>query len=97
MAKIYNDGRVFAYNAELGNLEIAWFDNAVPVNQREYMLRNHKIPIEAETNNWTRQQLIDFYLSTEVEDIADIPAWAEQEVEDTLLLHRVQLKIRSGT
>lgn len=100
--QIYNEMRVYMVHQDIGQMTVAWYDNSrtaggklkTPLKDQTPLRRSHKIPVEAEENNWTREQLRDFWL-LEVEDVADIPQWAEEEAEDTVMEERVVIKPRS--
>jgi len=80
--QIYNEFRVIDYQPDIGHLVLGWYDDQQPLAGQVILQRAHKIPIEAEQNNWTRAQLLTFWL-LEVEDIADIPQWAKDEAHKT--------------
>lgn len=92
--QVYNDFAVLEIHEEVGTLTLAWYDAtphptlpnqlATPITQQHILVRAHKIPIEAEQNNWTREQLRQFW-ELEVEDVADIPQWAHDEVGRVVL------------
>lgn len=70
------------YHTDTGQLTLGWYDDQQPIGDQVILRRSHKIPIEAEQNNWTRAQLLTFWL-LEVEDIADIPQWSKDEAHKT--------------
>jgi len=83
----YNDFKVMGSQPELGQIDVFWFDNTrgpdgkllTPLNKQNVLFQSHRVPVEAEENNWTREQLRMWWVN-EVDDVADIPQWAEDEV-----------------
>lgn len=79
MAQNYNEMRVVGYDEGQGSLDLVWYDaDGGPVRKQTILRRSHMIPMEAETGNWTREQLKQHFL-LEVEDVADVPNWAKDE------------------
>ncbi len=86
--QIYNEFKVVSTEASNGQVELVWYDDTrdgqgqlvTPINQQYVLHRAHRIPMESETENWTREQVKQFWLANEVEDIYDIPQWAADAV-----------------
>lgn len=101
MAQTYNEFRVLDYDESRGEMTCAWYDNTrdgqgrlvTPIAEQTVLQLGHKIPVEAELNNWTRDQYRQFFLTT-VEDVMDIPQWAKDEADSTKLefVPRVSIK-----
>jgi len=97
--QVYNEMAILATDEAQGQLVVAWFDNTrdgqgklvTPIDEQNVLTRAHKIPPEAESNNWTRDQLRDWWLGG-VEDVADIPAWAEAEIGKVVMVSKERLK-----
>jgi len=98
--QVYNEMAVISTSPDIGQIEVAWFDNRrdaqnkllTPIKDQYIVFRSHKVPVEAELENWTRGELRDYWMA-EVEDIADIPAWVDDElgrfsIEQPLRLRR---------
>ncbi len=100
MAQVYNNFRVVDYEISTGHIAVVWYDDTrdgggqlvTPIRQQYLLRRAHKIPIEAEQNNWTRADLLQFLL-LEIEDVADIPQWAIDEAGKTRAEERYTVEI----
>ncbi|UCD23664.1 MAG: hypothetical protein JSW51_11585 [Gemmatimonadota bacterium] len=101
MAQVYNQFRVLSYDESRGEMVLAWYDDtpavpgpglATPIEQQTILQLQHKIPVEAELNNWTRDQYLAFFLTT-VEDVMDIPQWAKDEADTTELTFVPRVRI----
>ena len=97
--QVYNEMAVIGTAPDIGQIDVAWFDNTrdeqgklvTPMREQYVVFRSHKVPIEAEENDWTRAQLRDYWLA-DVEDIADIPQWADDEIGDFSLEQPFRLR-----
>lgn len=96
----YNDAVVIDVHPDNGQIDLLWFNGdtdaqgslLTPINQQRTWRMSHRVPLEAEENNWTREQLIAF-LSAEVPDVADIPQWATDEVGRYTIEYRERVRI----
>lgn len=82
MAQVYNNFRVLDYDIARGEMVLGWYDDTQPIADQFILSLNHKIPLEAETNNWTRAEYLAWFIQ-EVEDVADVPQWARDEAKVT--------------
>lgn len=97
--RVYNNFVVLETHPDIGHLTVAWYDDTrdaqgqlvTPLKQQIPLVRSHRIPVEAEQNNWTRDQLRQFW-ELEVEDVADIPQWADDEVGKAVVEGRTRLR-----
>ena len=80
--QIYNNFKVLDYNVARGEMTLAWYNDQLPLEGQFILDLGHKIPLEAEANNWTRAEYLAWFIN-EVEDIADIPQWAKDEAKST--------------
>ena len=80
--QIYNNFRAYDYDIATGTVELAWYDDTQPLTGQRLLRRNHKIPVEAEQNTWTHAQYLAYWL-LEVEDIADVPQFLQDEANST--------------
>ena len=85
MAIIFDKFKVIDFDEQTGHILLEWYVSTDPTVQK--LVRNHKIPIEAELNNWTEAQY-RAYFSNEVEDMAVIPEWAKAEAEKEYLVRK---------
>jgi len=51
MAIIFDKFKVIDFDEQTGHILLEWYVSTDPTVQK--LVRNHKIPIEAELNNWT--------------------------------------------
>lgn len=101
MAQTYNEFRVLNYDESRGEMTLAWYDDTrdgngdlvTPIAEQTILQLGHKIPVEAEQNNWDRTLMRDFFL-TQVEDVMDIPQWAKDEADATELEFIPRVRIR---
>lgn len=101
--QVYNEMAVIEVSPDIGQLSVCWFDNTrdgqgklvTPIKDQYVIFRSHKIPIEAEVNNWTRDQLRDFWLN-EVEDVADIPQWAQDEIGMVTIEQPIRVRVNAA-
>ena len=92
MAQLYTDFKVLDVFPSLGQIEVIWYNGTLanggagpgletPIGEQYVRRTSLLIPIEAEENDWTYEQLRDYWIAAgEVADIADIPQWAIDEV-----------------
>lgn len=81
--RTYNNFRVLAYDVPSGEVTLAWYDDQQPY-QGQLLLRSaHRIPVEAETNNWTREEFRLWWLNEINEQVADIPQFMKDEAHAT--------------
>jgi hypothetical protein len=92
MAQIYNQFRINSYDEATGQVTLIWYDDQSPIGGQTILERGHKIPLEAETNNWTRTQLLAWWVN-EVEDIADISQWMKDEANATRSAYKLVAEI----
>ncbi len=85
MSQNYNNFRVINYNQAKGEAEVAWYDDTQPgpISDQILGLINHQMPIELETENWTKAQLLTFLLPERPQNIPDFPSWLIDEAEHT--------------
>jgi len=84
---------------DLGQISVIWYDDTrdgqnkllVPIDEQNIQHTSHMVPIEAEENNWDKAQMLA-WLINEVNDVADIPQWAEDEVGTYTLKHVTRLR-----
>lgn len=101
MAQVYNEFRVVGVSEDTGELTLAWYDDTrdaqgrlvTALKDQTFLVRGHKIPVEAEDNSWTREQLRDFFV-LQVEGIASIPQWAKTEADNTVLESNVRIRVK---
>jgi len=86
--QVYNNFRVINYDIPRGDIELAWYDDTKPLAGQHILTLNHKIPLEAELNNWTRADFLTWFIN-EVEDVADVPQWAKDEAAKTRIYNKL--------
>lgn len=84
MARIYEEFKVISVDEETGHILLEWWDANNPLNK---LIRNHKIPLEAEAANWT-EELYRSYFVNEIEDAANIPEWARLEARNEMIVRQ---------
>jgi len=82
MARIFNNARIMNYNEVSGEIEIGWYDDAVPFTDQTPYIINHRIPEEFETEGWTRGELLQA-LAVELPVVVTIPQWMKDEADRT--------------
>ena len=75
MAKIYEEFKVIDIDESTGHMLLEWREKDDP---SKTVTRNHRIPLEAEEAGWDEETLRAYFVA-EVEDMADVPAWAKAE------------------
>lgn len=87
MSQNYNNFRVVSYDQAHGSIELAWYDDTQPgpIGDQSLGLLNHFVPIELETENWTKAQLLTFLLPERPQGIPDLPNWLTREADRTRL------------
>ncbi len=85
MSQDYNNFRIINYNQASGDVEVAWYDDTQPgpIENQRLGLLNHQMPIELETETWTKGQLLTFLLPERPQGIPDFPSWLTDEAEHT--------------
>lgn len=85
MSQNYNNFRIINYNPSSGNVEVAWYDDTVggPIEDQLLGLLNHQMPIELETETWTKAQLLTYLLPERPQGIPEFPSWLTDEAEHT--------------
>lgn len=100
----YTDFKVIGTNPSNGQVDVVWYDDtrgadgrlATPIDQQNILFLSHRVPVEAEENSWTREQMRQWWLA-DVDDVADIPQWAEDEVGKFSIDGRPRVRINRGT
>ena len=69
--KCYTEYEVLDYNEVTGQARVAWYERG----RRDHaLIEYHDVPLEAELENWSREQLVNFWRK-DVRDIPDTPPW----------------------
>lgn len=97
----YNEFRVVEVYEATGEMKVVWYDDTrdgqgklvTALKDQTVLEQGHKIPVEAEQNNWTREMLRDFWV-LQIEGIADIPAWAKTEADSTVVEYKTMVRVR---
>lgn len=97
--QILNNFKVISIDRNTGQMELLWYDDTetvpgtldVPIRQQNYQLSFHRIPPEAEENSWTRAQYLSWWVN-EVQDVPDMPQWADDEVGTFVVEHRTRIR-----
>lgn len=97
--QIYNNFKVVGIDKATGQVDVVWFDDTrdannqrvTPIAQQHVLLLSHKVPMESETEGWTREQVRQFWV-TQVQDVYDIPQWADDEVGTFVIDHNVRVR-----
>lgn len=82
MARTYNNFRVLEYDIPSGEMTLGWYDDTQPYADQILWRQGHKIPLEAEQNNWVRADYLAWFIQ-EISDVSDIPQWAMDEAHNT--------------
>lgn len=88
MAQVYNNFRVIDYDISRGEMTLGWYNDQLPIDDQFILTLGHKIPVEAEVNNWTRAEYLAWFIN-EVEDVADVPQWAQDEARVTRIYNKL--------
>jgi len=72
---------VIATDASTATLTVEWVSST---NPKLKMIQNHRIPLEAEEDNWTKEELQE-YFAKDLAVPAPIPAWAVEEASAEII------------
>lgn len=75
--------RIIDADATQGHVVCEWWDSSKPEIERVYRRLNHRIPIEAEEFEWSKEKLMEYW-SNEVEDVATIPEWVKDHIHNRI-------------
>lgn len=92
MAQVYNEFRVIDYDETIGEVTLGWYDSNLPLAGQNFLVRGHKVPEEAETNNWTRVQYLAYWVA-QVETVYDIPQFLKDEGDKTRTFPQIGYEI----